>query len=354
MNNCNDFSMYNHILSAIVVADSSLVMCFVNDECCNVFGYDKHELFNKKVNILMDEKTSNKHDAYYDRFKKTNVPHIIGTRGRNVIGKHKNGNILHLTLSINKINIQNNIYFVASFENLTKNKFFQDELFKRTEFISYISHEIKTPLSFIFGMLECINVQNDISKIKTYASNCLDYSNILINSLNDILLYNRIEYGTINVNNVSFELIEFIDKLIISSRIIIPKIKNITIEYNIDPQIPQNIIADPFLIRQVLSNLINNSIKYTESGKIVLSIQLLDKNTLKFVVTDTGIGMSQLQLQSIFLPYKQLDNMFKNHGIGMGLSICNEIVKKLKGTINVHSKVNKGSTFIVTIPATMD
>jgi signal transduction histidine kinase len=126
------------------------------------------------------------------------------------------------------------------------------------------------------------------------------------------------------------------------------------IEYNIDPQIPHNIIADPFLIRQVFSNLINNSIKYTKSGKIVLSIQLLDKNTLKFSVMDTGIGISSLQLQNIFLPYKQIDGMFKNRGIGMRLSICNENVKKLNGTLDVCSEVDKGSTFSFTIPITMN
>ena len=222
----------------------------------------------------------------------------------------------------------------------------------KSQFLANMSHELRTPMNSILGLTELILEGNTLKgKNKERLEVVLKSGKRLMNLINDILDLSKIEAGRMDVREdqiILDELIEDVDNAIS------PLAHNKNIEFRVkrDMNTHIHVNTDKGKVTQVLINLLGNAVKFTDKGLVELGISAPDQSTLKFDITDSGIGMSQSDLQIIFEEFRQIDGTTtrKYGGTGLGLTICKKIADILKGSITVKSEMGKGSVFTFTVP----
>ncbi|WP_058485283.1 response regulator [Defluviitalea phaphyphila] len=229
----------------------------------------------------------------------------------------------------------------------------------KSSFLARMSHEIRTPLNAIIGMTYLLKKTKINLTQKMYIDRIIQSSSNMLSIVNDILDFSKIEAGKVELEYISFDL----DKLIYDViNIVSYKIdeKKIGLNLSKDPLIPNWFIGDEKRIEQILLNLLNNAIKFTEKGEVSLEIRLIAKEGskyhLSFIIKDTGIGMTQEQINKLFTPFTQADVSIsrKFGGTGLGLSIVKNFVDMMNGEIKVYSTEGEGSTFIVRLSLNLD
>ncbi len=222
-------------------------------------------------------------------------------------------------------------------------------------FLANMSHEIRTPMNSINGMLY-LALRTNLTKIqKDYLTKAQNSSNILLTIINDILDFSKIEAGKINLEITEINLENVFQSLVDLIGTMANK-KGLELLINYDPSIPKNLLGDEVRIGQILLNLANNAIKFTEDGEILISQKLIkeekDNVTIKFCVKDTGIGMSREEQKKLFHEFVQADSSTtrKYGGTGLGLTISKKLANLMNGDLWIdNSQLNEGSTFCFTI-----
>lgn len=223
------------------------------------------------------------------------------------------------------------------------------------QFLANMSHEIRTPINGILGIVELLSETNATPEQEQYLDILKMSTESLLKVINDILDISKIEYGKMVITPEPFELD---DRVCDTLRSVATPIfdKGIELYYEIDPDIPNNLLGDFDKLRQILINLLNNAMKFTAQGEISVSVEPIsiteDNVILKFIVKDTGIGIQEDMLKIIFEPFTQADGTIsrKYGGTGLGLSICSKLVQLMKGDIWAESAVGDGTSVIFTVP----
>lgn len=225
----------------------------------------------------------------------------------------------------------------------------------KTIFLSHMSHELRTPLTAILGFTQILKSDNSLnSEQEEYVSTINTCGDHLLNVINNILTLSKIESGEIELNNSSFNLREVINNVVSVLKIKAEE-KNLFIKLSILNNLPQKIYSDENKIRQILFNLIGNAIKFTENGGITIKVKTSfiekDSSMLDVKISDTGSGVQEDELETIFQPFKQ-SSVGKNNinSTGLGLPICKDFIELMDGTISVKKNSNHGSTFSFNIP----
>ncbi len=225
----------------------------------------------------------------------------------------------------------------------------------KSEFLANMSHEIRTPINAVLGMNELIARESTEPAIQAYSTNVADAGNALLALVNDVLDFSKIEAGRMEIIPADYEL-----------NILLREVKNMLTTKCADkgikfvvknnPDVPNNLFGDEVRIRQVLVNILNNAVKYTDSGSVTLDINYepLDDGRLTLILSaiDTGIGIREEDIPLLFESFKRidLDVNRKREGSGLGLNIAKSFIELMGGTINVTSVYGYGSTFTVRIP----
>ena len=220
----------------------------------------------------------------------------------------------------------------------------------KSDFLANMSHEIRTPMNAIIGMTHLALKTDPSPKQADYLSKIKAAAQALLGIINDILDTSKIEAGRLNLETIDFRMEEVLDSV---STIVSQKAQEKNLEFLIasHPDIPANLIGDPLRLGQILINLVNNAIKFTERGEVVVTIAVQERFQqrvrLKFSVRDTGIGMTAEQSARLFQAFSQADTSItrKFGGTGLGLSISRRLVEMMAGTIWVESMPGTGSTF---------
>jgi len=232
------------------------------------------------------------------------------------------------------------------------------ELANRTksEFLANMSHEVRTPLNGVLGMLQLLNTTNPTEEQTEYISNAIQSTKRLTILLSDILDISRIEAGRMNIVEVEFN-IRQIKESILEIFAAEAQKKGIRIQFSHDTESSLRLVGDGARLRQILFNLVGNSIKFTDTGEVRVDIVILPVPKGPFVrmlitVSDTGIGISDENLKRIFEPFVQAENSYTRRfqGAGLGLSIVRRLVELLGGTLAVDSTIGKGTTFYLSLP----
>lgn len=229
----------------------------------------------------------------------------------------------------------------------------------KSSFLANMSHEIRTPLNGVLGFLQLLETTELSDVQKEFVGNAQKSSEILLNIINEILDISKIEAGKMSIDSTSFNIrsaVEDVTTIATSNE----KAEGININALIRSDVPQRVLGDPSRIKQILTNLIGNAVKFTKQGEVVVYVNKVqetdDEVIVCFKVKDTGIGIPKEKLESIFGAFIQADASTTRNfgGTGLGLAISKRLAMLMNGDIEVVSDVGKGSTFTLTVPFKKD
>ncbi|MEG1748705.1 MAG: ATP-binding protein [Tannerellaceae bacterium] len=216
----------------------------------------------------------------------------------------------------------------------------------KSKYLANMSHEIRTPLSAITGFSELMAFAESDEERLSYYEIIKTNNNLLMQLINDILDLSKIEADMIQINYAPAEINELMLNVYASARLRMPDGVELVLEKGADSCI---FGVDSIRLMQLINNLVNNSIKNTSKGQIVMGYEMLPDQRLKFYVSDTGIGIAHDKLKSLFTRFVKINDYME--GIGLGLAICNGLVTKMGGYITAESELGQGSTFFFVLPS---
>lgn len=229
----------------------------------------------------------------------------------------------------------------------------------KSNFLANMSHEIRTPMNGVLGFLQLLQGTKTTPEQAEFIEDAQKSSELLLQVINDILDFSKMEANKLQLDEISFDLHMIIDDITIMAASMAQN-KNLELNSLICSDIPQNVIGDPIRMKQILTNIINNAIKFTKFGEVTICVSQIDQTPdtciINFDIKDTGIGIEKDKIGHIFEEFSQADTSTtrKFGGTGLGLAITKKLIHLMNGSITVESEINKGSTFTVSLPLKKD
>ena len=347
--------------NAVVLTAPDGTIEWVNPAFVALTGYSRDEAIGKSPRIL----NSGQHDtAFFDNMWKT-IRNGEIWHGE-VINKRKDGSLYTEEMTITPVHGEKGdiVNFAAIKQDITLRKEAEKALAEarqaaedanqaKGDFLANMSHEIRTPMNAIIGMSHlCLGTELD-HRQRDYIEKVHRSANALLGIINDILDFSKIEAGKMTMESIPFRLDDVLENLSNQAAIRAQE-KGLELIFNVHSEVPRHLKGDPLRLGQVLLNLMGNAVKFTSEGEIEIEILLEEVNDtsagLKFVVRDTGIGMTSEQCAKLFQSFSQADTSTtrKYGGTGLGLAISKQLVNLMGGDIHVESEEGVGSSFIFT------
>lgn len=342
---------------AMIFLDREGNILEVNEAAMKIYGYNSEEFAAMSI---------------FDLRRPEKTPEILGQMQAadekgvifETIHYLKNGNPINVEVSSQGAFLGNKRVLLSIIRDITERKKAEQEIIRekekaeaanlaKSQFLANMSHEIRTPMNGIIGMTDLVLMTDLDEKQRKYLNIVKLSTTTLLRVLNDILDYSKIEAGKVDLDRAPFS-INKVTKEVVDLFSIAAEQKNIKLKFDISGKIPQSLIGDSVRLRQILSNLVGNGIKFTSDGQVAISVDIEDKNEsnilLRFDITDTGIGIPENKLDKLFKRFSQVDdsNTREFGGSGLGLAISKKLVEMMGGTIGVESRENDGSRFFFT------
>jgi PAS domain S-box-containing protein len=356
-------AIFDAVVDAIVTIDRAGHILQWSSGAQRIFGYLPEEVVGADLTMLMPQPHRSRHAAYVASFLKTRDPKVIGM-GRELTAVRKDGTEFPIELAVSEVRNGDEVFFTGILRDITERKRAEAELISareqaeaanlaKSQFLATMSHEIRTPMNGVLGMANLLAATALSDKQRRLVEQVSGSGQALLGIINDILDFAKIEAGKFELSALPFDPREAIAELtdLFSERC---TQKGIEFVYYVAEDVPSQLIGDPVRLRQILVNLVGNSIKFTERGEILVEVSLLrheaDGVMLNFTVEDTGIGIEAEQCVRVFESFHQADGSMTRArgGSGLGLAITRQLVELMGGKISVESELGRGSRFTFT------
>lgn len=354
----------------VIVLNREGTIALVNQEGCRLLGYDASELIGQDIGLIgmddVDSGESKVRTRYgMERILSWKSTVVHNAQGEVVSTIHAGVDITERKQAEDTLNLYKN-HLEELVEQRTVELGHKNTLLEeakeaaeaanraKSEFLANMSHEIRTPLNAISGLTYLLRQTSLTEQQKDYVDKTISSSKGLLAIINDILDFSKIEAKKIVMEQVDFDLFEVINH---NLNMISFKAydKGLNFQVSIHHKVPQMLKGDPFRLSQILLNLTNNAVKFTEKGGVSLSVEMVSNQStevvmLKFSVKDTGIGISPEQQKELFREFTQADmsTARKYGGTGLGLVISKNLVELMGGTMQLESELHEGSNFTFT------
>ena len=382
-------AVIDNIAEGIITSDERGVILTFNPAAEQIFGWNAADIIGHNVSELMTGEDKKHHDEHLNRYLTYKKRKVLGVGPREVVGLRKNGDTFYMEIATSEMFSGDKRVFIAIVHDVTERKIIEKnmhmsyseleslvdshtedlkrvnrELVKardealvaarsKSEFLAMMSHEIRTPINGVLGMLSLVRDTSLNDEQRDYIESAYASGEILHSLLNDVLDLSKIEAGRMNLDCNDFDIYKVVEKAIhITSKTLHDN--DIVISCFISKDVPRYLYGDGGRLRQILSNLISNAVKFTREGGVSVSLSVkshFDENIiLGFKVVDTGIGIEEADAERIFEEFSQADNSERRNygGSGLGLSICKRFVTMMGGEISVESEPGQGSCFSFT------
>jgi PAS domain S-box-containing protein len=361
----------NGILSiaddAIICVDSDQKIILFNQGAERVFGWTSDEIYGRELNLLLPPRYHAGHGYHMASFDRSGQSARKMAERRAIFAIRKDGTEFPAEASISKLQAEGGSIYTVILRDISVRKAYERELELAKEkaeaamqaksmFLANMSHEIRTPLNAVIGMTSLLLNTHIDDEQRDYAETIRASSEVLLTIINDILDYSKIEVGKLDIERQPFDLRRCVEE---SLDLLSPSAgeKDINLAYFIDDSVPAALVGDVTRLRQILVNLLSNSIKFTHRGEVVVSVtaRVIDDNRheVEFSVKDTGIGIPDDRLSELFQVFTQVDasTTRKYGGTGLGLAISKRLAEVMGGRMWVESALGLGSTFSFSVVA---
>jgi PAS domain S-box-containing protein len=364
---------------AIIMMDSDGVITYWNESATRIFGYDHSEAVGKDLHsFLAPQRFHGPFQKGLQHFAKHGTGDAVGKRSE-LYAIRKDGTEFPIELSLSAINIRNKWVAIGILRDVSERRQAEERLREtnrrleaatvranelaeqarlaskaKSEFLANMSHEIRTPMNGVIGMAGLLIDTDLTEEQRRYAEILSTCAESLLGLINDILDFSRIEARKLELESLDFDLRSLLENTMATLAFRSHE-KGLKLSWNCDSSVPALVRGDPGRLRQVLTNLTSNAIKFTGSGEVTVVVSLVDeaKNDMvvHFSVRDTGIGIPADKIPLLFDKFSQVDasTTRKYGGTGLGLAISKELVELTGGQIGVKSEVGKGSEFWFTV-----
>lgn len=347
---------------AMFISDADGYILRINQAFTDITGYDCKDIIGKNPKIL----SSGRHSSEYYKSMWAALT-SLGEWSGEIYNKRKNGEIYPEYLNISAVKDKSDTitHYIAHFMDITEQKNNEENLRKARQeaeksneskslFLASMSHEIRTPMNAVLGILDLLKDSTLTEKQLTLISTARDSGELLMTIINDILDFTKMDIDEQVLQLSDFDLHQVLNNCITLLKHLAKK-KSLNLAIMMSADLPQFVKGDADRIKQILINLINNAIKFTEKGSITVNVTLDSSSKqqviLRFQVSDTGIGIHQDNQAVLFDEFTMVDQTHsrKYEGTGLGLAICRRLIILMNGGIKVTSEQGKGSTFEFTI-----
>lgn len=359
-------SIFKSVPEAIVVADAKGKIVQCNEATAAIFGYSMEALMGQRINLLMPAAENEQHDQYMQAYLTTGRQKLMN-QPRVMRGRRHDGSLFPVRLTISETHLENEHFFVGVMQDFTAIQSAQDLLIEakdkaeqanrmRGEFLANMSHEIRTPMNGIVGMTELALETASPDLQKEYLTLARDSANHLLQIINEILDFSKIEAKALELELVEVNPAQLVRHTARSLEQL-ARAKGIDLRLETAADVPELLWMDPVRMRQVLTNLIGNAIKFTDHGAVTVKTELLpavDAKALllRISIVDTGIGFDPARTEALFSPFTQADGSVTRSfgGTGLGLAITRSLLQLMGGFITAEGRPGHGATFVATLP----
>jgi len=350
---------------AVISMDGNHRIQLFNHGAEKIFGYSAQEILGQPIELLMPLRQREMHRDHVNRFEKSDdIARRMSTRGE-ISGLRKDGTEFPAEASISKLELKVETVFTIIMRGISERKQVEFELLQakesaessnrtKSEFLANMSHEIRTPLNGVIGMTEVLLDTQLTDAQREYTEMIKSSGKALLAIINDILDFSKVEARQLGLEMIEFDLCSVIDEVVKSLSTEAFR-KGLELNCQIEPGIPFLVIGDPFRLRQILTNLVGNAVKFTLQGEVSVQARLVQESATEalvwFGISDTGIGIVDEARQRLFKSFSQVDGSTtrKYGGSGLGLAISKQLAELMGGEIGVDSTPGKGSTFGFTV-----